>query len=134
MCICASFRVYIFRLYLWDIKWRFDKYTLQSLLINGGTSNSARVDASNNDIIVNNGVIQPIDAVLIPPVLPTAPPTTTPPPLPTLTIFQTLLRDDTRFLDVTLALLLADLAQILDGRDILIVNLLYKVRKILTIL
>ncbi|KAL4230539.1 hypothetical protein ACF0H5_010921 [Mactra antiquata] len=57
---------------------------------------------TGSDIIVNNGVIHVIDTVLIPPVL------------PTLTITQTLIRDDTRFNDLVLALILADLTSALD--------------------
>ncbi|XP_045203045.2 transforming growth factor-beta-induced protein ig-h3-like [Mercenaria mercenaria] len=91
-----------------------------SLLINRLTSNSANVDAGNNDIIVNNGVIQPIDAVLMPPVLPTAAPTTPPPTTPSpavYNIYQVLIREDTRFLDLSLALLLADLTSVLESSE-----------------
>lgn len=72
------------------------------LISQGITINNASA-VTSADIIVNNGVIHVIDTVLIPPVLPTAP---TP---SNLTIPQVLLRDDARFKDLVLALLLADL-------------------------
>ncbi|XP_053398620.1 transforming growth factor-beta-induced protein ig-h3-like isoform X2 [Mercenaria mercenaria] len=72
-----------------------------SLLLNG----KARVDSSNNDIIVNNGVIQPIDTVLSPPVFVTH------------NIYQVLLREDTKFNDLSLALLLSGLVSTVEGNE-----------------
>lgn len=69
-----------------------------SLVIN----NVSLVDPTNNDIIVNNGVVQPIDKVLLPPVMATN------------NIAQIILLDDTRFKDLFLALLLADLVKALE--------------------
>lgn len=86
--------------------------TLQSvagtLVINSGTSGSARVDNLNNDIIVRNGVVQPIDSVLMPPMLPTAAPTTTLATPPNYTLDQVLIRQE-QLRDFNIALLLADL-------------------------
>ncbi|XP_060566081.1 uncharacterized protein sll1735-like [Ruditapes philippinarum] len=66
------------------------------ILING----NARISTTHNDIIVNNGVIQPIDMLLTPPVFIQH------------NIYQILLRDSD-FADLTLALLLADLVSTL---------------------
>jgi len=75
----------------------------------GGTlsvNNAATVDSTpNNDIIVNNGVVQPIDSVLLPPVM------------GTLNIAQILLQRDDKFKDLFLALLLADLTSVLETGD-----------------
>lgn len=69
-----------------------------TILVNG----KAWVLAPHNDIIVNNGVVQPIDHVLIPPVFVSH------------NIFQVLLREDTRFQDLTLALILSNLVSTLE--------------------
>lgn len=62
------------------------------------------VSSTGNDIIVNNGIIQPIDTVLLPPQLASD------------SITQILLRDDTRFKDLFLALLIAGLTDTLDRK------------------
>ena len=82
-------------------------YLLQTLLIN----NNSRVSSSNNDIIVNNGIIQPIDTVLLPPMMASE------------SITQVLLRDDSRFKDLFLALLLAGLTDTLDRKLIIMLML-----------
>lgn len=71
----------------------------QTILVNG----IALVDHIHNDIIVNNGVVQPIDHVLTPPVF------------VSYNIFQVLLREDTRFQDLALAFILANLVSALEG-------------------
>ncbi|KAL4230540.1 hypothetical protein ACF0H5_010922 [Mactra antiquata] len=73
--------------------------------------NNVSMVAANHDIIVNNGVVQPVGTILTPPVWPTRPPPTTPPKY---TVYQLIIRDDTRFKDLTLAFLLADLIQTIE--------------------
>jgi len=71
---------------------------------NGGLriNNDSLVSPSINDIVVNNGVIQPIDTVLIPP------------NLPSFTIAQYILQDN-QFSDLFLALYFAGLVTTLDS-------------------
>ncbi|KAH3835363.1 transforming growth factor-beta-induced protein ig-h3-like [Dreissena polymorpha] len=71
-----------------------------TLLLN----NASRVITGNNDIICNNGVVHPIDTVLVPP------------ELPTYTIAQVLL-NDSRFADLNIALLIAGMTNILQSGD-----------------
>lgn len=72
----------------------------QQLLFN----NNSRLNGSG-DIVCKNGVIQPIDTVLLPPVI------------DHLTIAQILLKRDDQFKDLFLAFLLADLTTILGKGD-----------------
>ena len=86
-------------------------------MINKGTTNSANVLSGGSDVIVNNGVIQPINGILVPPVLPTVPPTTPPPTTAapaTYNVYQLLLRDN-RFNDLALACLLAGIQGTLES-------------------
>lgn len=83
------------------------------LLINKGQAYPANVVAGGNDVIVNNGVIQPINGILIPPALPTAPPTAAPTTPATYNIYQLLLRDN-RFQDLALASLIANITNDLE--------------------
>jgi hypothetical protein len=88
---------------------------LQGLLINKGQAYSANVVSWGNDVIVNNGVIQPINGILIPPALPTAPPTAAPTTPATYNIYQLLLRDN-RFQNLALASLLANITNDLERK------------------
>lgn len=78
--------------------------SLQSLLINS----NAKVDSTHNDIIVTNGVVQPIDKLLTPPIFIND------------NIYQVILKQDSKFQDLALALLLANLVSTLEGIEILL--------------
>lgn len=62
------------------------------------------MDETKKDNIVNNGVIQPVDRVLMPP----------DPYLTAETLAQILILDDVKFKDILLAFMMADMINILD--------------------
>lgn len=66
----------------------------------------AHVDGTDNDNIVNNGVIQPIDAVLMPPDK----------YLTAETIAQILILDDGHFKDLLLTFMLAEMINLLERK------------------
>lgn len=63
------------------------------------------VDSSKADNIVNNGVIQPIDTVLMPPDI----------YLTAETLAQILILDDDKFKDILLAFMLANMINLLES-------------------
>lgn len=72
-------------------------------------------DASMQDNIVNNGVIQPIDTVLMPPA----------PYLTAETLAQVLIKDDVKFKDILLAFMMADMINLLERNLCLFVCFLF---------
>ena len=78
----------------------FIKPSSYGLLVN----NLSHVSPSNKDILLSNGVVQPIDTVLIPD------------NIPSFTISQVLLTQDGEFGDLFLALILANLTDVLDSK------------------
>lgn len=62
------------------------------------------VDAANQDNIVNNGVIQPVDTVLMPPDK----------YLSAETLAQVLIKDDEKFKDIFLAFMMAQMINLLE--------------------
>ncbi|WAR00013.1 Y1483-like protein [Mya arenaria] len=74
------------------------------LSVNNGAANTT---ASNMDIIVSNGVVQPINRVLMPPPHVNVAPNS-------INIIQVFLMDDTRFKDIFLSLFFANLTDILE--------------------
>jgi len=67
---------------------------------------AANVDLSKKDNIVNNGVIQPIDTVLMPPAQ----------YLTAETLAQVLIMDDGQFKDILLAFMIADMITLLESK------------------
>ena len=69
-------------------------------------NNASSVDSSDQDNIVNNGVVQPVDTVLMPPEK----------YLSAITLAQVLIKDDDKFKDIFLAFMMAEMINLLERK------------------